>query len=137
MISYSLNDTKTLAYNLAARLKPGDIILLNGELGSGKTQFAKYICEYYNITDATSPTFTILNIYEGSIPIYHFDLYRINNENELYDIGCEEFFYGNGITIIEWGDKLNKLYPENSIKINFKFIDENVREIIIIEKDKL
>ncbi|HOK40601.1 MAG TPA: tRNA (adenosine(37)-N6)-threonylcarbamoyltransferase complex ATPase subunit type 1 TsaE [bacterium] len=132
IISKSLKETKKIAFRLASQIKKGDIILLYGDLGSGKTTFCKYICEFFNIFDVNSPTFTLLNIYENNnTKIFHFDLYRIKDEKELYDIDYEDYFYNDGITIVEWADRLNQLLPEKGIKIFLKYIDKNSREIII------
>lgn len=131
IISSSLKNTQKIAFDLSKTLKPNDIILFYGDIGSGKTTFIRFIAEYFNIFDVSSPTFNILNIYESKINIYHFDLYRLNDEEELYEIGYEDYFFGNGITVVEWSEKLDHLLPETAIKIILKYIDKSTREIII------
>jgi tRNA threonylcarbamoyladenosine biosynthesis protein TsaE len=131
LISHSLIETKKIAFKVAEKLKSGDIILFYGDIGAGKTAFIKFIAEYFNIIDVSSPTFNILNIYESSILLYHFDLYRLDDEEELYEIGYEDYFYGDGITVVEWSEKLDFLLPEKYIKIFLKFLDNYKREIII------
>lgn len=95
-------ETAQIAKSLAKQSKPGQIFILNGEMGAGKTAFAKGFAVGLGISDhITSPTFSILNIYYGIFPFYHFDLYRI--EEDVYDQGFEEYFFGNGVCLIEWG----------------------------------
>lgn len=130
-ISNSENDTKKLAKLFAQILKKGDILILSGELGSGKTKFTEGILEFFNLQDEiSSPTFTIVNEYTSysSIPIYHFDVYRLEDEDEFSAIGGEEYFE-KGICIIEWGEMIENLLPPEYIKISFSKDenDENVR----------
>ncbi len=133
MFTYKSNnesDTKQFAKKLANKLQKGDIIVLSGELGSGKTKFTEGILEYFNLQDEiSSPTFTIVNEYSTSnIPIYHFDVYRLEDEDEFLAIGGEEYFE-KGICIIEWGEMIESLLPKEYIKISFSKDenDENLR----------
>ena len=128
--SNSENETKAFSKKLAEKLKKGDIIVLSGELGSGKTKFTEGVLEYFNLQDEiSSPTFTIVNEYSTStVPIYHFDVYRLEDEDEFLAIGGEEYFE-NGICIIEWGEMIENILPKEYIKISFSKddLDENVR----------
>ncbi|MDD6920382.1 MAG: tRNA (adenosine(37)-N6)-threonylcarbamoyltransferase complex ATPase subunit type 1 TsaE [Eubacteriales bacterium] len=114
------NDTKLFAEALTPQLKPGDIIALVGDLGTGKTTLTQYIARCLGITeDITSPTFNIVKEYKsGKIPLYHFDVYRIKSLEDLFEIGYEEYFYGNGISIIEWADLIYEAIPENAYIID-------------------
>ena len=137
-ITNSTEETYKLGIDIAKKLKAGDIINLNGDLGAGKTYFTKGIAKGLEIDDyITSPTFTIVNEYEGRLPLYHFDVYRINDTREMYEIGFDEYIYGSGVSVIEWGDIISDLIPDYAIKINIKRLDENTREIEIDDKGKL
>lgn len=120
-ISNSAENTLTFAKNLAAKLKPKDIIVLTGELGSGKTKFVEGILSYFNLQDEiSSPTFTIVNEYQTTkFPIYHFDVYRLSDSSEFYEIGGEEYF-DNGICLIEWGELIKDALPKDFIHITFE-----------------
>lgn len=120
-ISNSTENTLTFAKNLAAKLKPKDIIVLTGELGSGKTKFVEGILSYFNLQDEiSSPTFTIVNEYQTTkFPIYHFDVYRLSDSSEFYEIGGEEYF-DNGICLIEWGELIKDALPKDFIHITFE-----------------
>ncbi len=120
-ISNSTENTLIFAKNLAAKLKPKDIIVLTGELGSGKTKFVEGILSYFNLQDEiSSPTFTIVNEYQTTkFPIYHFDVYRLSDSSEFYEIGGEEYF-DNGICLIEWGELIKDALPKDFIHITFE-----------------
>jgi len=122
MDSYSINDTIEYAKKLASEVKPGDIICLDGDLGVGKTVFAKGFAQALGITEPiTSPTFTIMNIYEsGRLPLYHYDVYRIEDESEMDELGYEEFFYGQGVTLIEWAIQIEDCIPKTAKHIVIK-----------------
>lgn len=119
-VSKSENDTINFAYNLAKYLEKGNIIILSGDLGSGKTKFTQGILKYFGLeNEISSPTFTIVNEYTAqNINIYHFDVYRLSDSDEFYAIGGEEYF-NNGICIIEWGEIIENILPNDYIKINF------------------
>ena len=133
-ISKNEQDTINFATRLAANLKIGDIIVLSGDLGAGKTKFTQGILKYFNLeNEISSPTFTIVNEYTNStIPIYHFDVHRLADVDEFYAIGGEEYF-SKGICIIELGELIESIFPTNHIKItiNKDFENENQRKIII------
>ncbi len=135
-ISNSENETIQIAKEFASTLKPNDIIVLSGELGSGKTKFTEGILDYFGFEDEiSSPTFTIVNEYKNEkVTIYHFDVYRLEDIDEFYAIGGEEYF-DKGICIIEWGEQIKEALPKNYIKISFSRDDENVdKRILSIEK---
>lgn len=133
-ISKNEQDTIQFARNYAKTLKPGDIIVLTGELGSGKTKFVQGILENFNLADEiSSPTFTIVNEYtSNNINIYHFDVYRLADSDEFYAIGGEEYF-SKGICLIEWGELIEDILPKPYTKIVFtkKNDDTNCRELQI------
>ena len=114
----------------ALRLKGGEVIALIGELGTGKTLFTKGLCEGLNVGDSVlSPTFTILNEYEGDLRVFHFDAYRLSGSAEMYDIGIEDYMIGDAVCIIEWADKVKEIIPEDAMWIYFHHdgVSENSR----------
>lgn len=125
-----LKETEDFGIRLGKLLKGGDIVSLTGDLGTGKTTFTKSIGKGLGVDDyITSPTFTLINEYEGRYKLYHFDVYRLENVEELEDLGFEEYFYSNGVTIVEWGDKIDKFLPRERIQINIekgKELDERI-----------
>lgn len=125
-ISKSEQDTINFAKDFAKNLKTGDIIVLSGELGSGKTKFTQGILEYFGLeNEISSPTFTVVNEHHAQdLNIYHFDVYRLEDTDEFYAIGGEEYFE-NGISIIEWGEIIESILPKGYIKITFKKNNEN------------
>ena len=135
-ISYSEQDTINFADKFASKLKEGDIVILSGELGSGKTKFVQGILKHFKLEkEISSPTFTIVNEYSNSqINIYHFDLYRLEDIDEFYAIGGEEYLE-NGICIFEWGEILEKELKNNYTKISFEkdSNDDNKRILNIQE----
>src|SRR5690625_4876725 len=117
IITTSVNETKKVAAILATKLKRGDVITLEGDLGAGKTTFTKGLAEGLEIKRAvTSPTFTIIKEYLGKLPLYHMDAYRLEHSDE--DIGFDEYFYGDGISVVEWASFIEGYLPENRLKIN-------------------
>lgn len=120
--SESEEQTELFAQKIAGKLMPGAILILNGEMGSGKSVFARGIIHGLGYSGTvTSPTFTLMNAYEGVVlPVYHFDLYRLNAPEQLYDIGYDEFLYGSGISLIEWAQRMENLYPEQHIAISIE-----------------
>ncbi len=120
--SLSEKDTFDLGKKLGENAKPGQIVCIDGDLGVGKTVFTKGFAEGLGVKDdVVSPTFTIIQEYtDGNIPMYHFDVYRIGHPDEMYDIGYEEYFYGDGVCLIEWSSRIEELLPEESIHINIE-----------------
>lgn len=119
---------------LSQLLEPGDVVGFFGDLGSGKTRTIQGICQGLECEGiVNSPTFTIINEYHGKYPVYHFDLYRIESDQEIFDLGYEEYFYNDGICLIEWAQRVQSLLPLNHIEIYlkgfFKPGQENLREI--------
>ena len=134
LICKNENETREFAKNLASILKKGDVIVLSGELGAGKTKFVEGILEHFNLQDEiSSPTFTIVNEYKNDeINIYHFDLYRLSDIYEFENIGGEEYF-NKGICIFEWGELIEDILPNDYIKIKFERIgnEDNYRKLSI------
>lgn len=131
-ISNSVEDTNKIAEEFARTIEPGQIVLLVGDLGAGKTAFVKGVVKalHGDPDQVTSPTFTIVNEYSlDDFPIYHFDLYRLENPNELYNIGFEEYFYGSGVCFIEWPERASDFFDDNTIVVNIKKLGNNKREI--------
>src|SRR5690554_496645 len=122
IISSSVNETIQAGFEFAKYLKSGDVVCLDGDLGAGKTHFVKGVASYFGIKSSKvhSPTYTLINEYKGEIPLYHFDCYRIEHEEEALEIGAEEYFYGDGVCLIEWPGKISSLIPEDAtwIKIS-------------------
>ena len=134
-IIHNESDTKRFGLKLAEKLKPGDVIALIGDLGTGKTTLTKSIAEGLGITEMiTSPTFTIVQEYhEGRLPLYHFDVYRICELEEMYELGYEEYFFGRGVCIVEWADQIMELIPENSIIIRIEYGSDEEERVYRIE----
>ena len=112
-------ETKKFGMRLADSAKGGDVIALIGDLGTGKTTLTKYIAEGLGITETiTSPTFNIVKEYRsGRLPLFHFDVYRISDPDEMFEIGYEEYFYGDGVCVVEWADIIEDLLPEDAMII--------------------
>ena len=125
----SEDDTIALAENLESEKFPNMVICLYGELGSGKTVFAKAFAHAMGIDGVTSSTFNIIKEYVGELPLYHMDVYRVDNNVE--NLGIEEYFEKGGVTIIEWADLIKDYLPEERLDIKFKVIDENTRVLIL------
>jgi len=132
IITKSPEETKNLGEEVGKLAKPGDLLAFYGELGAGKTCFIQGISQELEVKDyVTSPSFTIVNEYQGKIPIYHFDLFRLNAE-EILELGYEEYFYGEGLTVIEWAEMIEQLLPKEHLKIDIKFKDRYQRTISFI-----
>lgn len=116
-------ETETFGMNLGQTAGPGTVIALIGDLGTGKTTLTKSIARGLGIESViTSPTFNIVKEYDtGRLPLYHFDVYRIGDIDEMYELGYEEYFYGNGISIVEWADIIEELLPEDALIINIEY----------------
>lgn len=131
-ISNSRDETINLAKKIGLQLCPGDIIAFSGSLAAGKTTFTKGLAEALEIDEIiTSPTFTIISEYQGKMPLYHIDAYRLSGGNDFYNLGIDEILFGNGITVIEWSEIVQSEIPENAIKINIEIIDNEKRKITI------
>ena len=140
IISKSPEDTYALGKQFGESVAPGSVLTLVGDLGVGKTVFTQGLAEGLGISDAVnSPTFTIVQIYEeGRIPLYHLDVYRIGDISEMDEIGYEDYFYGDGVCLIEWANLIEELLPERYVEIR---IEKNLekgfdyREITVSQKE--
>ena len=136
-ISNSVKETMGFGEKLAKRLKKGDFVALVGDLGSGKTVFTKGIARGLGVKNAryvNSPTFVIIKEYKGKLPLYHFDLYRLDHPGMLDAENFEEYFYGEGVSVVEWADKIKGLLPKKRWEIRMSVIGEDKRKINIKAK---
>ncbi|WP_055071455.1 tRNA (adenosine(37)-N6)-threonylcarbamoyltransferase complex ATPase subunit type 1 TsaE [Clostridium massiliamazoniense] len=132
----TIEETLNIGKQVGSLAKSGDIICLTGDLGTGKTHMSKGIAEGLGITEhITSPTFNIVNEYHsGRLNLYHFDVYRVNDPDEIYAIGFDEYIFGNGVSLIEWANYIEEIIPNEYLYINIKKIPEkgeNFRKITI------
>ena len=128
----SPEETLSVAEDIGRKARPGDIIALYGDLGSGKTVMAKGIARGLDITDnVTSPTFTLMEVYRGRHTLYHFDLYRINSPGEFENLFFEEYWEGDGVSVIEWPERAGDRIPSAAIRIRIDCIDDCHRSITI------
>ena len=136
IVNKSEADTRKLGLELAEKAEAGDVIALIGDLGTGKTALTRYIAEGLGIKDTiSSPTFTIVKEYKsGRLPLYHFDVYRLGDGEELLDIGAEEYLYGDGICVIEWADIVADVLPEDAIAINIEYGENEGERIVNITR---
>jgi tRNA threonylcarbamoyladenosine biosynthesis protein TsaE len=137
--THSPEETRELGRTLAQRLEPGSVVALTGPLGSGKTVLVQGICSGFGVeTAVSSPSFVIINEYPGiksgaRIWVYHFDLYRLDSAREFVNLGYEEYFYGKGITLIEWAEKARDFLPKKRWDVHLKIVSESEREITVEE----
>ena len=136
--SYSSEDTFNLGFKMAEDIEAGMVICLDGDLGVGKTVFTKGFAKGLGIEEpVNSPTFTVLQVYEdGRLPLYHFDTYRIEDPDEMYEIGYEDYVYGNGVSLIEWPVRIEEIIPDDAIYVKIvKDLDKgfDYRKIEITE----
>lgn len=137
--SASVDETMELGRKLGKSLPKGTVICLTGDLGTGKTHFAKGLAEGLGIKEnITSPTFTIVNEYHtGRMPLFHFDVYRVNDPDEVLQVGFEEYVYGEGATLIEWADLIESILPDDFIQVKIeKTTEEMERKITFHEVGK-
>ncbi len=132
-ISSSVEETISIGFRFSEHLKPGDVVCLDGDLGAGKTHFVKGVGSYFGVNEDTvsSPTFTLIHEYQGRIPVYHLDCYRLEDEREALEIGAEEYFYGEGISLVEWPNKIKALIPEEAIWVKISHLPGAKRKIVI------
>lgn len=135
--SYSEQETKNIARDIASKIDDKTVIVLNGELGAGKTKFTEGFLSYFGLeNEISSPTFTIVNEYKNKeVSIYHFDVYRLEDYDEFYAIGGEEYF-SKGICIIEWGEIIEEALPQHYMKIDIQKDEENLEKRIITIEEK-
>lgn len=133
--SNSYRETENIAKAFAKTLTPGDVLCFYGDLGAGKTAFTQGLAKGLGIEEyVSSPTFTILNCYQGKMPLYHFDVYRIADPDEMYEIGYYEYVYGDGVAVIEWAELIEDILPDKRYNITItKDLEkhEDYREILI------
>ncbi|MEX0844250.1 MAG: tRNA (adenosine(37)-N6)-threonylcarbamoyltransferase complex ATPase subunit type 1 TsaE, partial [Balneolaceae bacterium] len=129
-------ETIEAGFEFGKQLKPGDVVCLDGDLGAGKTHFVKGVASFFGVEpeDVSSPTYTLIHEHSGTIPVYHFDCYRLKNEEEALEIGAEEYFYGDGVCLIEWPEKINSLIPDEAIWIKISHLSDFKRKISIHHK---
>ncbi len=129
--------TLKVASAFARDLKPGSVVALTGELGVGKTVFARGVARAIGVKDnVKSPTFTLINEYQGDFVLYHMDFYRLNSVKEILDIGVEDYFYSDSICLVEWAEKMNDMFPENAIWVIIRLKENSHREIKIEKPEK-
>lgn len=133
-VSYSPDETERFGERLGLLLRPGSFLALRGGLGGGKTCFTRGVVKSLAPVSAhmvASPTFAIMNSYQGKVPVYHFDFYRLSGDDDIAELGFEEFFYGNGVCIVEWSERISDLMPPDHLVVTFNFLDEQQRSIRI------
>jgi tRNA threonylcarbamoyladenosine biosynthesis protein TsaE len=134
IVSHSPEETQAIGRRLGAGLVAGAVVACTGELGAGKTCFLQGLARGLGVTgDVTSPTFVLINHYRGRLPVYHLDAYRTGSLTELVDLGLEEMLHGDGVTVIEWADKLRPLLPARTIHVHLSGLGDGPREIRIDE----
>jgi tRNA threonylcarbamoyladenosine biosynthesis protein TsaE len=139
-----VSDSPARTFNIGCfigqQLSAGDIIALTGELGAGKTSLTQGIASGLGVSkkyQITSPTFTLVNEYPGRLALYHVDVYRLAGSDDLLAMGYEDFFFGKGVTVIEWAEKIRDILPEESYLIRMIYVDENTRKIEIKGNDQV
>lgn len=131
-LSHSEDETQKIGYEVAEKIKKGDVISLTGSLGAGKTVFAKGFAKQLGIKEAiVSPTFTLVQEYDGREKMYHLDLYRLSGEDEFESMGGEDFLYSDGVTLIEWSEKIESMLPDDTIYVRITINEDLTRTIEI------
>lgn len=132
IVSHSLAQTHRLGARLGELLQSGDLVLLEGDLGTGKTSLTQGVAEGLEIHQVvSSPTFTLLKEYEGRLPLYHFDLYRLDEPDEILALGFEEYFYGSGVCVVEWANKAEDIWPQEHLRIQLKMVSDTKRGLLL------
>ncbi len=130
--THSEEETEALGERLAKCLRAGSVVALYGDLGAGKTAFVRGMARGLEIEESvTSPTFTIVNEYPGEPPLFHFDMYRLKNAGELYDIGWEDYLDRGGICVTEWSENVEEALPEDAVRVVFERLSDTDRRIRI------
>ena len=130
--SHSETETSKVGFELASQLKPGDVIAMYGDLGAGKTAFVRGLAEGLGLdARVSSPTFTIVNEYLGKTPLFHFDMYRLSDADELFEIGWEDYITRGGICVVEWSENVEEAFYNDTIRIHIEKIDDSSRKIKI------
>ena len=131
-LSHSEDETQKIGYEVAEKIKKGDVISLTGSLGAGKTVFSKGFAKQLGIEEAiVSPTFTLVQEYDGREKMYHLDLYRLSGEDEFESMGGEDFLYSDGVTLIEWSEKIESMLPDDTIYVRITINEDLTRTIEI------
>ena len=132
VLSATPEDTEAAGARLATLLVAGDVVALTGELGAGKTQFTQGLARGLGVTGrVVSPTFVLVNEYRGRLPVHHVDAYRTESLTELLDLGLEEMFSGDGVTVVEWADKLTPLLPPHAVHVHIEGVGDEPRTITV------
>jgi tRNA threonylcarbamoyladenosine biosynthesis protein TsaE len=131
LISHSLDQTRRIGARLAAMLQPGDLLLLEGEFGAGKTTLTQGLAHGLNVNSpyVTSPTFTLINEYPGRLPLYHVDLYRLDTPEQLHELGIADYVYGDGVTVIEWPELAESILPAEYLRITLTHLTDTKRAL--------
>jgi len=134
--STSVEETIRIGFEFGKQLEAGDVVCLDGDLGAGKTHFVKGVASYFGINPekVSSPTYTLIHEYSGELPVYHFDCYRLKHEQEALEIGAEEYFYGDGVCLVEWPKRIEGLIPEEAIWVEISHLSDSKRKINIHQK---
>ena len=133
-LSHSEAETEALGQALAARLRPGSVVAYRGDLGAGTTAFTRGLARGLGCRGrVTSPTFTIVNEYEGPTPLFHFDLYRLGDEEELYDIGWEDYLARRGVCAVEWSEAFSAAMPEGTVTVSIRRCQDPDQRRITVE----
>lgn len=133
IVCNNTKETEKFGLALGSKLKGSDVICLNGDLGAGKTTLTKSIGKGMGIDDyITSPTFNIINEYYSDLNLYHFDTYRLENVDDVEYLGFDEYFYSDGVCIIEWADRIKEFLPDQYLELNIKKIDDDKRQIELV-----
>ncbi len=134
--THSEKETERIGALLAAVLHAGDVIAMSGDLGAGKTVFIRGLARALGVVArVTSPTYTVVNEYEGALPLFHFDMYRLSDADELYDIGWDDYLKRGGVCAVEWSERAAGLLPEGSIYVDIAAQDETTRRIEITGRE--
>jgi tRNA threonylcarbamoyladenosine biosynthesis protein TsaE len=134
LISGNPEETFLIGMTIGENLDVSDVVALVGELGTGKTCLTQGIAQGIGVPEGnriTSPSFTLINEYQGRMILYHFDLYRLTGIRDIEDMGYEDYLFGEGVSVIEWADKIKDFLPDQTLFISFKYLDENKRKILI------
>jgi len=132
IITKRVAETIEEGHKLGQKLSAGSVVALYGDLGAGKTAFTRGIAAGLGVDDGvSSPTFTIVNEYHGKLPLFHFDMYRLNSETELFDIGWDDYLERGGVCVVEWSERVPNAFPPDTIVVRLKYIDDYTRQIEI------
>lgn len=136
LVSHSPEETQRVGEVLGRNASSGDIILLVGELGAGKTCLTQGIARGLGVKEpARSPTFVLVSQYRGRLPLYHADLYRVNNVEEVWDLGLDDYLFGEGITVVEWAEKAPEVFPSEHLLIKLEYLGENERRLTLVSQN--